>query len=42
MRFIKIVGKSAVYAHKNSIICAEIEKEAQSILDYYNHIPANL
>lgn len=42
MRFIKLVGNTAVYAYKNSIICAEIDSEAEKILDYYNKIPANL
>lgn len=42
MRFIKIVGNTAVYAHKNSIISADIDPEAQYILNYYNNIPANL
>ena len=41
MRFIKVVGEMAVYAHKNSIISAEISKESLYILNYYNKIPAN-
>ena len=42
MRFIKIVGNTAVYAHKNSIIRVDIDAGAKQVLDYYHKIPANL
>ena len=42
MKFIKVVGNTAVYVHKNSIIKEDIDTDAKRILDYYNNIPANL
>lgn len=42
LKYIKFVGDFAIYQIKSTILKIEIDEEAKQIIEYYNHLPANL